>query len=368
MKTRRILLLAVCGLYLAGCRSGKNNQELLERDLRCQEDQIYELEAALDQCEAELESVRRENQTLKRGGATGGDLSPGGSSNVPIIDLPSDRGGSRATPSGPQDAPALPTVEPGEEFIPPSENPSGANRPEPNDRRIARIVLNKQLTGGVNHQGKGADEGILVVFEPRNARGEMVAEPGDVSIALVDPERTGPQARIARWDFAAKEAFEQFHRSGKLGRGFEFELPWPDAVPQNKKLDLFVRYVTPDGRKLLAEMTIRVNPSGGSQANRWRAPVITDEVVRGDDGRAAGTTAQSGRPLRRLLGIGTDRGTRTGEAPRFGAADAEPEDSGLPAVELGEESAPDAADPPAKTPEERRPAAVTRRPAWTPYR
>ena len=30
--------------------------------------------------------------------------------------------------------------------------------------------------------------------------------------------------------------FEQFRRSGAIGRGYEFELPWPDAAPQNKKL------------------------------------------------------------------------------------------------------------------------------------
>jgi hypothetical protein len=383
MKTRRILLLAVCGLCLSGCKTGKRNQELLERELRCQEDQIYELESALDQCESELESARRENQTLKKGGAAS-DLSPRGSSNVPIIEMPSDSGSPRPNRPGRQDEPALPIVEPGEEFIPTPSNPGASARPEPSDRRIARIVLNKQLTGGLSHQGKGGDEGILVVFEPRNARGEMVAEPGDVSIALVDPERSGPQSRIARWDFAAAEAFEQFHRTGALGRGYEFELPWPDAAPQNKKLELFVRYVTPDGRKLLSEMTIRVDPPTGSQAKRWRTPA--DRI--GDaDGSVSSmppdATAQNSRPLRRFLRSATgraardgDRGARDSEAPAFGGAGSVAGSSPgttEPSVELGEESSqPDEADgpasAPAKAPETERPAAVARRPAWTPYR
>ncbi len=267
MNTRRILLLAVCGLCLAGCKSGKRNQELLERELRCQEDHIYELEDALDQCECELESARRENQTLKKDGASGDRGSSGGS--LPIIDMPDDSGPTRSNRrGGRQDEPTPPIVEPGEEFTPTPSGSGASTQPEPSDRRIARIVLNKQLTGGVSHRRQGGDEGILVVFEPRNARGEMVAEPGDVSIALVDPERAGPQSRIARWDFAAAEAFEQFHRSGALGRGYEFELPWPDAAPPNKKLDLFVRYVAPDGRKLMSEMTITVNPPAGNQAQR----------------------------------------------------------------------------------------------------
>ncbi len=123
----------------------------------------------------------------------------------------------------------MPTVEPGEEFTPPAAGAGASVQPEPRDRRIERIVLNKQMTGGAS-QLEGGGNGIVVVFEPRNARGEMVAEPGDVSIALVDPERSGPQARLARWDFAAKDAFDQFHRSGTSGRGYELELPWPEAA------------------------------------------------------------------------------------------------------------------------------------------
>jgi hypothetical protein len=344
---------------------------LLERELRCQEDHIYELEAALDQCEAELESVRRENQTLKKDGG-GNDLGPrgSGSSNVPIIELPSDSAPPRARPRGRPEEPSLPIVEPGEEFIPTPANPGASNRNEPSDRRIARIVLNKQLTGGLSHDRQGGDEGVMVVFEPRNARGEMVAEPGDVSIALVDPERSGPQARVARWDFAAKEAFEQFHRSGALGRGYEFELPWPDAAPQNKKLELYVRYVTPDGRKLLSKMTISVDPPAGNQAKRWRTPA-------GSMPDAAGSavppdaTAQSTGPLRRFLRSGADRSVRDSEAPRFGGANpGAAEGSNPPTIELGEESEPESgdSDEPAVAAKQERPAPVARRPAWTPYR
>src|SRR5580692_3172361 len=127
MKTRRILLLAVCGLCLAGCKTGKKNQELLERELRCQEDHIYELEDALDQCECELESVRRENQTLKKdGGGAGRDQGPGGPASLPIIELPPDSGSSRPSRRGGQDEPRPPVVEPGEEFTPPSASDSSA--------------------------------------------------------------------------------------------------------------------------------------------------------------------------------------------------------------------------------------------------
>ncbi|HEX4143384.1 MAG TPA: hypothetical protein VHY91_07525 [Pirellulales bacterium] len=370
MKTRRILLLAVCGLCLSGCKSGKGNQELLERELRCQEDHIYDLEAALDQCEAELESARRENQTLKRDGG-GGDQGPRGSSNVPIIEMPSDSSSPRSSPRGRPQEPSLPIVEPGEEFVPTPANPGASARPEPTDRQIARIVLNKQLTGGLRHQRQGGDEGILVVFEPRNARGEMVAEPGDVSIALVDPERSGPQARVARWDFAAAEAFEQFHRSGPLGRGYEFELPWPDAAPQNKKLDLFVRYIAPDGRKLMSKMTITVDPPAGGQARRWRAPAGAMSETDGSAPSASSDRAARIDRRRRFFRSAPERAPRDTEAPAFAGAGSDPSapaGTSEPKIELGEESSPGEADPPATARNSDPPPPVARRPAWTPYR
>jgi hypothetical protein len=362
MKTRRILLLVVCGLCLAGCKSGKQNQELLERELRYQEERIYELEDALDQCESELEYSRRDSQSPgdKRAGGGGGRT---GSSNLPIIDLPSDSGPSRPSRRN-EPEPVMPTVEPGEEFTPPAAGSGASAQPEPRDRHIARIVLNKQMTGGAS-QLSGGEDGIVVVFEPRNARGEMVAEPGSVSIALVDPERSGPQARLARWDFAANDAFAQFHRSGKSGRGYEFELPWPEAAPPNKKLQLFVRYVAPDGRKLMSEMTINVDPTGTRQAQRWRTASPSSDRDRPLDAGA------QGGPLRRLLSRTTSGQTAPDtEAPRFSGPD---ETAGSPSLESDDDAQQEASDdrPVARN---RRPVATARKPAdddrptWTPYR
>lgn len=63
MNVRCMLLLVLSGSLTAGCQNA--NQELVERELRLQEDRIYQLEDELDRhCKA-LQACRAENQTLK---------------------------------------------------------------------------------------------------------------------------------------------------------------------------------------------------------------------------------------------------------------------------------------------------------------
>src|SRR4051812_37516191 len=74
MRTR-LALLFVVGALVAGCRSNPEHQ-LLERELRLQEDKIYHLQAMLEDCHAMLDSSRRENESLKRE-VTSGDRAAG---------------------------------------------------------------------------------------------------------------------------------------------------------------------------------------------------------------------------------------------------------------------------------------------------
>ncbi len=60
------LVVAVLGCMLVGCQSHTLNSQLLERELRLQEDQIYRLQDVLDEKCARLEYVAQENASLKR--------------------------------------------------------------------------------------------------------------------------------------------------------------------------------------------------------------------------------------------------------------------------------------------------------------
>jgi hypothetical protein len=100
----------------------------------------------------------------------------------------------------------------------------------------------------------------MVAFQPQDANGKLVQTAGDVSVVILDPSKQGAEARVARWDFSSDEVSRRFRKSLLGGRNLQFDLPWPSDPPTNSRLHLFVRYVTPDGQKLIAERLIDVDP------------------------------------------------------------------------------------------------------------
>jgi len=310
-------------LLLAGCRSD-GSRELLERELRLQEDRIYRLEDELDDKCRQLDSAHRENQSLKqelRGGDGGAGSSPAHKASPamparpteppevvlpPLVDeaetlLPPELEADNSTPArsfyrNPGDDENLGEAPPFGEDLPSLDEPapeSGtppATDPEPllpdeasplpqsrlllgnamlqsfsqpakpltgDPNQIERLALNRQLTGGWNGDGFPGDEGVMVVFEPRDARNQPVEAIGDVSIVVMDPSRIGKEARIARWDFTSDEA-AMHYSAGPIGRGFQFELPWAAEVPSSRDLRVIVRVTPPDGRHVEADSGIRV--------------------------------------------------------------------------------------------------------------
>ena len=79
---------------------------------------------------------------------------------------------------------------------------------------VAQITLHPALTGGIGAGSQLGDEGLLVVVEPRDFGGNIVAAPGDISVAVLDPalggERAGwgdgifPPPRPNRWSAWAR--------------------------------------------------------------------------------------------------------------------------------------------------------------------
>ena len=284
-----ILSLALCAglLWLSGCRSDPN-RELLERELRDHEDEIYDLQNQLDDKCHELEACRRKNAALK----TGNDSAAEDADER-------DRAPRRTKP--PAEPPAMPKIDLGtpetSPAIPPAKKPidspgsarakSRSVRPAalegdstenrlivgggPSNAPIERLAINRLMTGGHSFSGKPGDDGLLVVFAPRDRSAEVVQTAGQVSIVAIDPQLSGDEARLARWDFSAPETAA--HYRNLLTTGYHFELLWPGRAPQHNELKLYVRFTTADGHQFEDNQVVHVRlPGDPPTTQAWAKP------------------------------------------------------------------------------------------------
>jgi hypothetical protein len=206
-----------------------------------------------------------------------GEAPPAGSPRSQLQRPPTDS----SEPTAPADTP--PNIDPptrapqdinlpGQELLPVPALPSsipGPAAPEtipPADKKITHLFLHP-LSGGVDFDGQPGDDGLRIVVEPRNASDQFVPEAGAVSVVALDPDRLGEAARIARWDFD-QSAARQMLAASSPGRGIKLEMPWPAAAPPASRLKLFVRYETPDGRRLQTDREIYITQPGQA-ISRW---------------------------------------------------------------------------------------------------
>ena len=301
--------LVVVWLLLAGCRSDVS-QQLLERELRMQEDQIYQLQDSLQEKCSRLEMASRENSSLRKQlGIVDADASlpsrislPPGVAGparpsaptlavpplaVPPLALPEplgvppvgggsspaapEGGGLRFGPAGGSTAPSTPPATiapPALDGVPPLPADRGAAAPTVRrlsheeslaaEGQIDQIVINPAKSCGFDGDGDGTSDGMTVVFEPRDGDGRLVSAAGDVSIVAFDPamaDASGNGTRIAVWEVPSAEAMGHFRRTSRA-RGLHFTLPWQGAIPTGDHVRLFVRMTSFDGQVYEAEATV----------------------------------------------------------------------------------------------------------------
>ena len=321
MRHSRATMAAACCLVTAallgsaGCKSDMS-QQLLERELRYQEDQIYQLQDELQEKCARLDRMAGENTSLRRQlGVADSDPQAGpraapvrprsGGVSAPVlvppaIEVPDSPNGSpspgslapptlEGIPPLPESAPqpggvtpppavdipartdardpplALPP--PAEAAARPLDAGSGASATRrlsyesEATGRATRLVVNPRQTACVDADGDGTSEGITVVFEPRDEAERLVAVAGDVTIAVYDVSAANPvtaeSAPLARLDVPAAETPASFRRTSR-NRGMQFSLRWPGSPPAGSHVRVAVRLAVPEGPPLETDATIAV--------------------------------------------------------------------------------------------------------------
>jgi hypothetical protein len=335
---------------VVGCQSsasvGKN--QLVVRELRLQEDRIYELEDAVEHYEMEVAALERENETLKQErtrGDHGDSLEKKREPKRSILPSPSklfqkppekeltpppevDFGsGADATHSrrGPQKPLSLSGLLKSSQVVPADHEVA-----EPEDPNVYDIAFNTRLTGALPREAFNGRGGVMVVLEPHNEQGELVGPQGDISIVVMDPAETGKSQRIARWDFTSRQAL-RYYKKTPLGTGYHFELPWSGHPPTHADLHLFVRLATPRGDDLTIDTPLQLTNSK-SKANVQRAEFAQQEDAEGEGSNRVARGKSPMEILQQLKeAVGPDKAPSADEAfDNKAAGETEPQAEEVP--------------------------------------
>ena len=283
-------------LLICGCKSDVHHQ-LLERELRLQEDQIYCLQDKLQTQYYELDTLTDENASLRKQLGIIDDSSSNTRAPTPTpaqpllvppqVDVPSfDGGGNNSNSSGPvfgTDSPstsgsqkssnnlpkpsgdmAPPTLE-GVPPLPQDSGKRGASRPirqlsfaesVGHQSDLTHLVINHEKTVCYDADGDGFPEGVTLVVEPRDADERLVTTAGDIYVAAYEPTAAAQEASLGRqfaeWTIPAAKAHQHFRRTSRA-RGLHFVLPWPTKAPETTPIRITVHLTQFDGSTIETE-------------------------------------------------------------------------------------------------------------------
>ncbi len=270
---------AVAALVTTGCKSDLN-QQLLERELRYQEDQIYYLQDELAEKKARLDHVASENANLRRQLGVGATDNPAPSrggrllaprvapaTTVPpaievpdVSPLPAPRSAPPADLAPPTlegvpvlpDEPVVPprargiSFPPAAAMIDPAARPieSAAEEPSP---ALVRVGFEDSAGGEpvrlvIKPLGDAAGRGgISFAVEPRDSGERLV--PGlasDLVVTAYDAALPPGAPPIASWTIPGAEVQARFRPTGRH-RGIAVDLPWQGTFPTGDHVRLRVQ-------------------------------------------------------------------------------------------------------------------------------
>ncbi len=167
---------------------------------------------------------------------------------------------------------------------------------------IESISIDARRTRALNLDGEPGDDGLVVVFEPRDAKDQPLAALGPVTIVAVDPSLPDHLARVARWDYAEEEVRELLVQT-RQGPKLVCQLLWPSVPPASSRLQLYVRMKTPEGN-VQADVPLLADFAGIERdGQRFATSPQVEDAASPHSASGEGSTSsapQEHRPLRRV--------------------------------------------------------------------
>lgn len=138
---------------------------------------------------------------------------------------------------------------------------------KPLDQRMTEIAFVRPFSVSLDLDGEAGDDGIRLVLQPRNAAGEFLEQPATLSVSAIDPDLRDDSARLGIWRFTPQQVEESMRRAG-VAKGIHLDLSLSTKMPSAKRVVIFVRYETADGRRLEASHEYYLSSPGELEA-KW---------------------------------------------------------------------------------------------------
>lgn len=317
-RLRSMCLLAAIALLLPGCRS-TTSRDLVERELRQQEDQIYAMEDYLADYQQLLCQYRRENASLKRqlvqGQFKDGPVEqPGRGSTSPSLREDAPPRFRDTEPPADSDSPSqvVPPLDFNTPEIPPLDDTTSTNNEPHEEDDAAPLVADRNSASSTYSESVELANALTeragpvpVAGPPEQVavRGEVILDDpeigprvwvevtpiltsgtpttfdGRLSLMILDMPASGAEKDIARWDFTRDDLAQVATESGG-GATLQFPLQLPADVPADRPVELWVRLMPEGGRKVLAHAPLDLSrPSRFASVVSRPRPVV-DRAVR----------------------------------------------------------------------------------------
>ncbi len=284
MKSWQLAVLGLAPLFIAGCRTDPAIP-ILERELYRKDQEINRLRWQIEDMQGAVNSCPEQSMIRDRGSeereaeprsyrnhrGSNGMTPPETDRGIQVPTVPPSI--SHPTPPGPGDGGPMLEGDPDRFSLRPARATMASARsavpfrPSGDSRRVASIVVDPAITGGIGSGDASGDRGLLVAVQPRDARGRTVDAPAEVHVTAFDPSLRGEAARVGRWDFSPAETASLFARTVN-GGAIHLAMGWPDRPPTHRNLQVYVRYVTADGRRLDASQPVEI-ALPGQRTVRW---------------------------------------------------------------------------------------------------
>jgi len=268
-----VLTAALFVSLLSGCQSAREAYmvDAINTGDLILEDKIYELSNRMDELEARMDLLRG-NRPLR---PTGRSESTSGESSSPSSEStsPDEENPDLSPPEVEPGTPANPEDLPSDE-----ENTSTArkvNYETADEDDVVEVSIAEVRPE--NFDDQPGDDGIVVVLDPKNNRGETILEPAKIEIIVGDPalRLLGKGAHIGHWEFPPDSVAHAAQNTDRL-QAIVLELPWTQ-IPQHNKLDLFVQYTRPDGEKLQNRIRFNTNVHPNQNQNPNQNPDVSSQ-------------------------------------------------------------------------------------------